>query len=233
MVGQAVPHDRICISDGKQFLTPDHRHYLEKVLRLSVGDSFTIVDGKGREALARLGRGGTFEIGLWSDPGREPRLNVVLHPALLKGDRFEWLIEKAVELGVTKIKPLMTKRCVAGLPSVGKLDRWRKLVEEAMLQCGGCRLADISAPCEPRKLSSPGKDVQAFLLHEQLGDVSLSSFPRIFRPEVWLASGPEGGFTPEEVSAFSLAGWQQVWLGPRRFRADTAPLVAISRLLGQ
>jgi 16S rRNA (uracil1498-N3)-methyltransferase len=214
-------------------LTADQRHHLEKVLRLRPGDVFVVTDGVGREATARLEAEGRFAlIGPWGEPGREPDRRLVLWAALIKGDRFEWVIEKAVEMGVAAIVPVQSARCVVGPPSPARLARWRKIAEAAMLQCGGCRLPEVRSVVRLNDLPPPPSGVIPLLLHEEPENAP-RGLPAGLPPhaELWVLSGPEGGLAAEEVERLVRAGWRQTWLGPRRLRADTAPLVALAGLL--
>jgi len=226
-----VPHARVLEPDAGGVLSDENRHYLERVLRLRAGDAFTVTDGTGRETIAILGAQGSYQLREWTEPGREPAAKTTIYCAVSKGDRFEWLIEKAVEMGVRRIVPLLTSRVVAGTPGRAKIDRWRKIAVTAMLQCGGCVMPEVAEPLPFRELPRPSGDVRPVLLHEIPMAVSLRELPKAEKPELWLASGPEGGFDPNEVKTFLDAGWQAVWLGKRLFKTDTAPVVALARLL--
>ncbi|MFZ2961481.1 MAG: RsmE family RNA methyltransferase [Candidatus Ozemobacteraceae bacterium] len=211
-------------------VSSENRHYLERVLRLRPGDGFTITNGAGLEGTAVFEASGRYRLSPLMEPGREPRVYATLFAAVTKGDRYEWLIEKAVELGVTRIVPLVTSRCVMRAPNEGKLERWRKIALAAMLQCGGCRLPVIDDPLEMPDLPVPDGQTRALLLHEVPLAVSLQRLPA-FGAKLWVASGPEGGFDDAEVAHFQQDGWQPVWLGKRLFKADTAPICALAALL--
>ncbi|MBF0500962.1 MAG: 16S rRNA (uracil(1498)-N(3))-methyltransferase [Candidatus Riflebacteria bacterium] len=227
-----VSHGRIYepAPETEGALSVDNRHYLERVLRLRPGDIFTITNGIGREGTAKLETDGRYRLSTMIEPGREPTVTTTLFAALTKGDRYEWLIEKAVELGVTRIVPLITARCVMRAPNEGKLDRWRKIALAAMLQCGGCCLPIVADPVGMRDMSAPDGDTIALLLHEIPGGGLLA---RISGPgkKLWVASGPEGGFDDSEVAQFENRGWKPVWLGKRLFKADTAPICTLAALL--
>lgn len=236
-VYEAVP------ADGGT-LSAENRHYLERVLRVRPGDGFQITDGAGREASAVLQAGGAYRLGELREMSREPAVEVTLFVSLIKGDRFEMVIEKAVELGVCRIIPVVTSRCVARPPAPGKLDRWRKIALAAMLQCGGCRVPEVADPVAMRDLPAPGEEVRALLLHEDVvGDsggtmcsqtassaLRAETRTEASRAKTWVFSGPEGGFSDAEVSSLVAAGWCPTWLGPRRLRADTAPITALAVL---
>ncbi len=227
-----VPHARVIESALAGTLEADNRHRLERVLRLREADQFVITDACGHEAVATLGRNGEYQAEAWQTPEREPRIKVTVFAAVSKGERFEWLIEKAVEMGVIKIVPLLTERCIVKEPGAAKVERWRKIAATAMIQCGGCLLPEVTDPVKLKSLSAPGNDVMPILLHEEAMSVSLHQLPdQADHTSIWLASGPEGGFSDPEVKALLENGWQPVWLGRRLFKTDTAPTVALANLL--
>lgn len=233
-------------------LSPENRHYLERVLRLRPGARFQVTDGRGGEADAILEADGRYRLaGPLHEAGREPTIGVSLYISLIKGDRFEAVIEKAVELGVSRIVPVVASRCVARPPAPGKFERWWKIALAAMLQCGGCRLPELADPMELRELAVPPAGVKAVVLHESRvseGDAG-SSHPfasalALLSPgdgtaaatgsrasAVWILSGPEGGFGDDEIHFLTGSGWRPAWLGPRRLRADTAPIAAAALVL--
>ncbi len=228
-----VPHNRIIEISPNGYLTKDNRHRLERVLRLRVGDTFVITNGCGKEAVATLQKDGQYSVSDWVEPQREPKVEVTLFVALSKGDRLEWIIEKAVEMGVTKIVPLISERCIVKDPNKNKIERWQKIAESAMIQCGGCILPELSQPIELTKIPLPGQDVLPLFLYEENLNYSidgLKSFSDKYT-NVWLVSGPEGGFTSEEVEFFKNNNWKTIWLGKRLFRMDTAPIVALANIL--
>jgi len=227
-----VPHARVIEPSLEGTLDADNRHRLERVLRLREGDEFVITDGCGHEANAVLGRNGSYQAREWQSPGREPALKATVFAAISKGERFEWLIEKAAEMGVVKIVPLLAERCVVKNPGVAKVERWRKIAATAMIQCGGCLLPEVADPLSLADLPAPEADITPILLHEEALSVSLHELPaQPGRTSVWLASGPEGGFSEREVNLLLDKGWQPVWLGRRLFKTDTAPTIALANLL--
>ena len=226
-----VPHARVYQPELCGTLSDDNKHRLERVLRMRPGDSFIITDGLGQEAVAILGKDGSYQGKEWVEPGREPEVEVTLFAAISKGDRLEWLIEKAVEMGVKRIVPLIANRCVVKKPSTGKVARWRKVALTAMIQCGGCCLPEVSDPIRLADIETPAEEVLPILLHEEPLSVSLKELPAKEKKQIWLASGPEGGFDDSEVDFFLKNNWKTVWMGKRLFKTDTAPTIALSCLL--
>ncbi len=216
-------------------------HHLAHVVRAAPGTEVILFDGTGIEAVARVDAvsRSRVELSVLSrrTVDRERPVEITLAVALPKGDRQRWLVEKAVELGVRKLVPLATRRGVAEATPAA-LERLRRAVIEACKQCGRNRPMEIAAPLEwtswaaspaapVRWLAHPGGESLARIARR----VALTSPP----PAAFaLAIGPEGGFTPEEVTAGIDAGWQAVDLGPSTLRIETASafLVAAACLLG-
>ncbi|MFZ5951400.1 MAG: RsmE family RNA methyltransferase [Candidatus Rifleibacteriota bacterium] len=212
-------------------LNKDNRHRLERVMRLRPGDVFVVTDGCGHEAQAVLGEGGRYSASEWLNPGREPARKISLYAGLTKGEKFDWLVEKAVELGVAQIVPVISQNCVVKKTSEAKTDRWQKIALSAMLQCGGCVLPEVSPPVYLKDLPEI-VDGSALVLYEQGQSVEPGSFSKFAAEKnCRVLTGPEGGFSPEEISMLQKRGWQTVWLGPRIFRAETTPLIVLSVLL--
>jgi 16S rRNA (uracil1498-N3)-methyltransferase len=219
------------IFEVHDLLSKDNRHRLERVMRLRPGDAFVVTDGKGSEAEAILQKNGEYTLSEWYSPMREPELQVTLFAPPIKGERFEWLVEKSVELGVRKIVPVFCRNSVLKKLSENKLDRWRKIAISAMLQSGGCILTKIENPVEIEKIPAPNKDQTAFLMYEKKTLTTKTCFTTN-KPdaEVLLLTGPEGGFADDEIHYLEARGWQSVWLGNRILRAETAPIVALANI---
>jgi 16S rRNA (uracil1498-N3)-methyltransferase len=171
---------------------------------------------------------------------RELKVELTLGVALPKGDRQKWLVEKAVELGVTRIVPLRTVRSVAQ-PVAQALGRLRRSVIEASKQCGRNRLMEIAEPMDWSELIAGTTEVECRLVAHPAGRgtdedrppaVSFSRDP-VRAGSFLLAVGPEGGFTAEEVALATCAGWRAVDLGPRILRVETAGLVLVTMVLAR
>ncbi|MCG8448757.1 MAG: 16S rRNA (uracil(1498)-N(3))-methyltransferase [Pirellulales bacterium] len=223
------------ITGSTATLTGSEAHHLLHVMRAKPGRQLVVFDGQGGEYQAEVSRCGRKEVELQLGPHRdvdcELSFELTLAVALPKGDRQRWLVEKAVELGVTRLVPLTSIHSVMTGKSTNqpKLDRY---VIEASKQCGRNRLMEI-LPTTPwvlffrepvasrRLLAHPGG--RAF--HE-LGDDPTA--------DTWVAIGPEGGFTEAEAEQAVAAGWETVDLGSRTLRIETAALALVSALvLGQ
>ncbi len=199
------------------------------VMRGKVGDEVILFDGSGCEFGARVERlsRSSVELAVHQRQAvdRELPLALTLGVALPKGERQKWLIEKAVEVGVTSVVPLMTARGVAQ-PNGKVLERLRRQVIEASKQCGRNRLMTIADPCRLEVWTAETSSESAFLLHPSGPPLSDRCEMLGGQKAVTLCVGPEGGFTDDEVHAAEAAGWDVVGLGRRILRIETAAITA-------
>lgn len=195
-------------------------------LRLGPGDRLCVFDDAGREHEVVLERVGSREavgrVVATSLASRESPLELVLAPALVKHERMDWVVEKATELGVVRIAPVVTRYTVARGDHTA---RWRRIALAAAKQCGRTRIPAVDAP---RPLDDvvgepwPGLRLVAW---EEERAARLADLPDAARAVVLLV-GPEGGLEVAEVDAARAAGFTTVSLGRRVLRADTAAVVA-------
>ncbi len=234
-----------CLRDGRVSLTGSLGRQLSRVLRLRPSDHIVLLDDSGwayEVELDRVTRGlATGHIvGAW-EPRTEPSARLVLYQALPKGRKFDWILQKGTELGVSTFVPLVTERCVRarGKRDEGhKLARWRRIVAEAAEQSGRARLPRV-LQVTPFAESCEAPPSDALALMASVGDeaVPLSKALRSLEDAaphlrvVRLYVGPEGGFAPREVALAREAGIVLVSLGPRILRTETAGLVALSAVL--
>lgn len=201
-------------------------HYLRRVVRLDRGAGCIVLDGTGR-SWAGVFDGAAVELRHELDtPGCELPISVRIACAVPRGDRWDWLLQKATELGAAEILPLETERSVVKLRS-DKRDRWQSIVREAAEQSERTILPRVHLP----------QSFDQFLGGEMAG-MCLICTARGERPSLWsmlerpgpltLLTGPEGGFSPAEVERATAAGYRPVSLGKRILRAETAPLAALA-----
>lgn len=242
----------LATSDSLQLPPSAARHV--QVLRLQPGEGITLFDGRGGEWSAEIismGRQHVEVCVLAHDPvERELPVDVTLVAAMPANDRFDWLVEKATELGATAIEPVQTGRSVlrlSGERAQRKQAHWQGVAVAAAQQCGRTRvprvgsvrpLAELLAPPPPRTASAtpftPNTPNTAQLLlslaearplAERLHEGAAG------RVRHWIVySGPEGGFTPEEEVGLRRQGALPTTLGPRILRAETAPLAVLAAL---
>jgi 16S rRNA (uracil1498-N3)-methyltransferase len=218
------------ISLGRVVLDGPEAHHLIHVMRALPGLRVVLFDGSGDEFPAAVHRVGRSDVELSvlsrEHVGRELPLDVTLGVALPKGDRQKWLVEKAVELGVTRIVPLRTQRAVAQ-PVEQALGRLRRVVVEASKQCGRNRLLQIDEPQSWPDFVQNAGGATCCLLAQPHGfhEGAHLPIPDETPHRVLLAVGPEGGFADEEAALAVAAGWHSVDLGPRILRVETAALL--------
>lgn len=248
------------VGDATVTLSTDETHHLTHVLRLTPGSPAFVFDGRGREYKC------TFR-GITDNRARldidealsnivESPLQLTLAQALAKGDKFDLIIQKATELGVSRIVPLMTRYADVKLEEqmvTRRLERWRRISLEALKQCGRRRLVEITTPCtllESLDLAAPANVAQAaglgiessetparkpadcatFLLFSERGGVAITeALENIPNPTSIVALvGPEGGWSDDELELLDRHGSKPVSLGPRVLRTETAAVVAIT-----
>ncbi len=226
---------------------PEDAHHLRHVLRLQPGDALTVFDGRGRRAQARIGeitRGGrelTFLLDLDSQAQSPLPAPVILVQAILKGPRMDLLVEKAVELGVTRLVPVRTARAVVrldGRAADDRRERWQRIATGAGRQCGGDWLPRVAPVTDlADALRTEGQPPTLALVGALTAEAqSLRAVLEAARqrhpvwPPVAVAIGPEGDFTPDEYAAARAAGWRPVTFGERVLRAETAAMHALSAI---
>jgi 16S rRNA (uracil1498-N3)-methyltransferase len=229
------------LAAGKTLPLPDDVVRHVHVLRLQTGDAITLFDGAGGEYRAELveiaKRAAVARIDQHSDREAEPPYRVTLAQGVAGGDKMDWLVEKAVELGVAAIAPLTAERGVVRLAGERALKRqahWQALVRAACEQCGRNRVPDVAPP---RDLDAwlgqlpPALDGELRLLLSPRAEVSFASLPGA-PPEapVTLLIGPEAGFSPAEEKTIVDAGFSTLALGPRVLRTETAGIAVLAAL---
>ncbi len=219
-------------ADSQAPVTGPVAHHLTRVLRLRDGAPLYVFDGKGREYAARLRQEGT-RIGVdieslhRSEPS--PVLAIHLFVAISRHTRMEWTLEKAVELGVSAIHPLLTERSRVKLDerrAERKLEHWQSIVIAATAQSGRCRMSELLPPQPLSGLWSERFQGTRLMLHPEATS-NLADLPRP-AGSLALLVGPESGFSTEELARAGASGWTPVRLGPHVLRAETAGPAALS-----
>jgi 16S rRNA (uracil1498-N3)-methyltransferase len=214
------------LSDAVRLCNED-AHHLLNVLRMREGDKLIIADGNGREALCALTAERKAEIlEVFASRG-EPVSPIHLYPSLSKGDRFEWMLQKAAELGAVTVTPVMSERCVSGIPSAVKLERYRRILRSAAEQSGRGRIPELRGALSFPDAADAAKGLRVFCYEEESNITLRQIFSEGF-DEISVMTGPEGGYTPEEAETAKLKGWKHVSLGNTVLRCETAPLMVLS-----
>jgi 16S rRNA (uracil1498-N3)-methyltransferase len=227
------------ISGGKISIVGKEAHHILDVMRLKVSDQVTVFDGTGKEytgVVSQTGRKSlSLEITATRDASCSARFSPALIQAITKKDKMDYIIEKATELGVVDVIPIVTGRTIPDW-SVSKkaaaAERWRKISLEAAKQCGR---ADIPGIREITDLAGAVKAVNGYDLKliAALSDKAVNLKDALKGRRVnrlAIAIGPEGDFTAEEVSLSENNGFRVVGLGPRVLKSDTAGLAALAAI---
>jgi len=212
-------------------------HHLH-VVRMQPGDALTLFDGRGGQYRATLHEAGKKRASARVEEHQaleaELPYSITLAQGLPEGSKMDWIIEKAVELGVAAIQPLAARRSVVRLSGERAEKRhghWHGVIVAASEQCGRNRLAQL-APLQEfgRWIGSAAEPAQRILLSPRAGQ-SLAAWARAAQPQaVTLMIGPEGGWSEEEENAALAAGALPMSIGPRVLRTETAGLVALAVL---
>lgn len=224
------------ISGDQVFFPADLAHQIIRVLRLRVGDTVLVLDNSGMalevelHTFDRREAQGTI---ISSAPASgEPRTQVALYVALMKGKKLELVLQKGTELGVTRFVPMVTRRSVVSslrdLNDV-RLDRWEAIVREAAEQSGRGILPAVAEPTMLESALGDAKDhnYHALMAWEEAHDLTMKQALASRPSKVALFIGPEGGFDESEARLAVAYGVQIVTLGARILRAETAGIAAV------
>ncbi|WP_333845203.1 16S rRNA (uracil(1498)-N(3))-methyltransferase [Pelomicrobium sp.] len=220
-------------------LPPAAAHHATRVLRLKVGDRVGLFDGRGTEALGAVAaverQGVHVQVLEWRPAPPVPALELTLAQALCTQEKMDWVVQKAVELGVARIQPLATERSRVRLAPERAARRrvhWEGVVVAACEQCGRSRLAEVgpvlSLGAWLERQGPPVLEERRLLLAPQ-ASVGLSGLAPPTRA-VTVLVGPEGGLTEEEMREAVAADFQPVRLGPRVLRTETAAVAVLSAI---
>jgi len=222
------------VAEGPKVLRDEAHHHLARVLRVRVGDEVTLFDGSGREAEARVTRVWPGEILVQVGGVRVVKrapMSATLVLGLLKGEKMDWVVQKATELGVARICPVSCAHAVVKLQGERqgtRHARWEKIAAEAARQSGRTDVPEIREISDVTEALAAGQGFRV-LFHEGERDQSLRRLIPAEPPaDVTVAVGPEGGFAPAEIVAARAAGFAICGLGPRILRAETAAIAAVT-----
>ena len=215
-------------------LEPQASQHLSKVLRLKEGAPLIVFNGQGGEYQARIQTAGkkivTVEVMKHKPGDNQSPLDIHLGIALSKGDRMDWVMQKATEIGITHVTPLYTERTevkLKGDRAQKKVDHWQHIIVSACEQSGRNKLLQLEAPCTLQAwLSSVNADKKFVLHHRSEEGLNPSERPQ----SVALLIGPEGGLSNDEIQVAMRHQFAALTLGPRVLRTETAPVAAASIL---
>ena len=240
------------IAPGAKLSLPENvAHQVRDVLRIAIGEQIVLFDNSGDELVAAIiSRARTrveVQIAERRSGAEEPSVRIILCQGLLKTARFEWVLEKGTELGVTTFAPILCRRSMAGLEEAGpaKIQRWQRIIQEASEQCGRSRVPDLLTI---RPLMHALNDIPtgalALMPWEEEHAQTLYSAVQAARTgtpatasavstiiTVVLFIGPEGGLMPEEVALAQKYNVKVVTLGRRILRAETAAIATVANIM--
>ena len=233
-----IPAEGRPLDDGETVrVTGSDAVHIRRSLRMREGDTLFLCDGAGTDYFSELtgfdGEAVLFRILYQTPTALEPDTAVTLYQGLPKGDKMEWIIQKAVELGVGEIVPVVTARSIVRLkPGEGekKRERWQRIAAEAAGQCSRGRIPRVATPLSFAEAVKRLAGESALVFYEGGGQPLGELIGRDCRT-LSIVVGPEGGFEKEEVDRLLQNGARAATLGKRILRCETAPLAAMAVLM--
>lgn len=221
--------------DTLEIVGQDARH-IACSLRMQVGDPLTVCNGQGDDFLCTIAALSPEQVTLTvtkrEKTASEPSVAVTLYQGLPKGDKLEWIIQKAVELGVARIVPVVTSRSIAKMSErdLKKTARLQKIADEAAGQSGRGILPTVEAPITFKEAAARMAKEQAVVFYE-CGGAPLSALAKEWGDTLSVFVGPEGGIAPAEIETLVTGGAKLATLGPRILRCETAPVAALAAIM--
>ena len=230
--------DQSLEAGAKVVLQGNAAQHLGRVLRARVGEAVALFNGDGREFAATITASSKREVQLTLGeatlPDTESAVHTLLGLCLSKGDRFDWAVQKATELGVGSIVPLYSERVDFSIPEdrlSKRIHHWQHVAISAAEQCGRVKIPPVIAPVPLMDWVAGVSADEKWVLHCAAGgDRTVAPQKAEVPGSAALLIGPEGGLTEGEVSAATGQGFTPLQLGPRVLRAETAPVVALTAL---
>ena len=220
-------------------ITGDDAHHLMHVMRAKEGQEVIVVDAENqvaRMAMSAFREGAvtlTLQERLAADT--ESPIGLVLAQCLLKADKMDLVVQKAVELGAVGVIPVRSQNCVVrydAKKAAARRDRWQKIADEAAKQCGRTALLSVAAVTDLNDFlqqNAAAAESELIFFYENEQDQTVKSYlSQVQAKRIVLLVGPEGGFSLDEATAVAAASGHSVTLGPRILRAETAALTALA-----
>lgn len=215
-------------------VTGQDAHHIARVLRMRVGDELTLCDGAGTDYVCRITSLDDREVVadvLYRRPSEsEPTVAVTLYQGLPKSEKMDLIVQKCVEIGITRIVPVAMARSIVKLSAADgekKRDRWQKIAASAAEQSGRGIVPEVTAPISFKQLLAAVGTENTVTFYEGGGE-PLSALVSTDTKQLSIVIGPEGGFDADEIERLREAGARIATLGPRILRCETAPLVALA-----
>ncbi len=225
------------VSSGKRLVVAGSAaNHITRVLRLRNGDALTVFDGSGGEFAARIEEfrkdSVVVNVEEHRQLERESPLSLSLVQGISRGERMDWIVQKATELGASRIVPVFTKRSVVRLDekqAERKSQHWRAIAIAACEQCGRNRIPDLATPVDFYEALTPDTSSTTRLLLSPNGDLRIEDLEDV-SAGITVLIGPEGGLEDIEQEAAIAAGFKAVRVGPRVLRTETAAIAALTIL---
>ena len=218
-------------------ITGSDAHHIARVLRMKVGETVTLCDSQGVDYVCEITSLNDNEVGLRVRERlpsvTEPTVRVTLYQGLPKSEKMEWIIQKCVEIGITRIVPVAMSRCVVKLTAADgekKRVRWQKIAAGAAEQSGRGIIPEVTAPITFEQALKDVRNIPTVTFYEG-GGQPLSELIGEHTEELAIVIGPEGGFALSEIEKLQANGASIATLGKRILRCETAPMVALSVIM--
>ena len=226
------------IPAGTTVIDGEDGHHIARSLRMKPGEQLTLCNGNGLDFLCEItavdGDNVTVSILEQTESRGEPTIAVTVYQGLPKSDKMDWIAQKSVEAGVTRLVPVMTERCVSrpdGKAAAKKQDRWQKIAEEAAKQCGRGKIPAVSPLTDFRSAVAEAAQQGPVIFFYEGGGISLRELVHDDMTTLSIFIGPEGGFAESEVAFAKEHGAQIGSLGTRIFRTETAATAALAAIM--
>lgn len=221
-------------------ITGDDVNHIRKVLRLRTGEIITVCDGKGMDYSAKIeqleSQYVSAKVVSVQESGTEPPIEVVLFQGLPKSDKMDYIIQKTIELGISKIIPVITERTVVKIDNKkdaeNKRVRWQRISLEAAKQCNRGIVPVVETPVSFEKALELSKEYELCMIpYEKERNNKLKGLVKAGRRKIAVFIGPEGGFSQEEIERAEKQDVKPVTLGTRILRTETAGIAVLSILM--
>lgn len=226
-----------CDGGERIALSPEDSKHISKALRMRVGESLTVCDGRGTDFECEIdnAQGDCVVVRVLSQKPSETEadVDITIYQALPKSDKMDGIVQRAVELGATKIVPMLSERCVSrpdGKACDSKVKRWNKIALEAAMQCGRGVIPTV-APVQSFKQAIEEMTADVVIMFYEGGGLPIREMDIKKGHKIAVIVGPEGGFEQSEVDFAKASGAVIGSLGPRILRTQTASLAAVSAIM--
>ncbi len=223
------------ISSDTFLLTGDNAKHA-RVLRLRPGEAVTVVTPRGEQCECEVAEGGQLRVISRKPCENEPDVFVTLYQALPKGDKMDYIVQKCVELGVSRIVPMISARCVSRPDEKSlrkKRERWQKIALQAAMQSRRGMIPEVAECVSFHEAAQLTKQNEATVFFYEMGGAPVGEILTDNPKSIGMFIGSEGGFEKAEVDLVQQNGGKAATLGKRILRAETAPLAALSIIMYQ